>query len=219
MGKDTKKLVIIGAGGHSNAIISSLNEEQFNSVIGYVDIKENKNLSKEIKYLGNDRDFSNNHSPNNLELIIGLSYVGNKIDLSLRIKIINFYKLKRYKFISIISPYSYISHEAKIGKGVYIAPGSKIIANAKISNFCLINTGAIIEHDVSLGENVQVSSGSVLCGDIIIGDNTFIGAGSVLRDGINIVGNTIIGMGSVVTKNITESGIYAGNPAKLMKSF
>jgi acetyltransferase-like isoleucine patch superfamily enzyme len=27
----------------------------------------------------------------------------------------------------------------------------------------------------------------------------------------------VIGAGSVVTKNITESGIYAGNPARLLR--
>ena len=31
---------------------------------------------------------------------------------------------------------------------------------------------------------------------------------------VNICDNVVVGAGSVVTKDITESGIYAGNPAR-----
>ena len=43
----------------------------------------------------------------------------------------------------------------------------------------------------------------------------FIGTGSLIRDGITIADDVIIGMGSVVTKDLTKSGIYFGNPAKI----
>ena len=37
---------------------------------------------------------------------------------------------------------------------------------------------------------------------------------AILRDGISIASSSFIGAGSVVTSDITESGLYYGNPAK-----
>ena len=34
---------------------------------------------------------------------------------------------------------------------------------------------------------------------------------------VNICDNVVIGAGAVVTKNITEPGVYVGNPAKKIR--
>ena len=49
-----------------------------------------------------------------------------------------------------------------------------------------------------------------------IGDNVSIGSNSTILP-IKICDNVVIGAGSVVTKDIKESGIYAGNPARKIK--
>lgn len=54
---------------------------------------------------------------------------------------------------------------------------------------------------------------------IIIGDNVYIGVNSIILPGVLIEDNVIIGAGSVVTKNIPKGSVYAGNPAKFIKSF
>jgi len=127
---------------------------------------------------------------------------------------VEFYLNKGFNFGTIVSTDAYVSKDAEIGKGSFIAPGVKIISNAIISSCCSINTGAIIEHDTFLQSNVQISPGSIICGGVTIGENTFIGAGSIIRDGLSIANNSIIGMGSVVTRSIDISGVYYGNPLK-----
>ena len=53
---------------------------------------------------------------------------------------------------------------------------------------------------------------------IIIGNDVWIGAGVCIVDGVTIGDGSIIGAGSIVTKNIPEMSIYAGNPAKKIRS-
>ncbi|MDX9931206.1 MAG: NeuD/PglB/VioB family sugar acetyltransferase [Bacteroidales bacterium] len=214
MGIIEKKIVLIGSGGHANAILSALSTNQRKRVIGYVDLHENSVFSTQVKYLGTDTQLIKKFSPASIELILGVSYIGNKVDLRIRKRIINFFTENKYNFLIAVSPNSYISKEAKIDEGTFIAPGVKVISNAKISRFCSINTGAIIEHDVILLNNVQISPGVIVCGGVNIGENTFIGAGAIIRDGVSITSDTIIGMGCVVVKNINESGVYIGNPIK-----
>lgn len=55
-------------------------------------------------------------------------------------------------------------------------------------------------------------------GDIVIGNDVWIGTRVVVLQGVHIADGCIVGAGSVVTKSLTEPyGIYAGNPAKLIR--
>lgn len=81
----------------------------------------------------------------------------------------------------------------RIGSDVTLAPNVHILA-----------------HDASLKRHL----GIVRIGGVSIGNEVFIGAGSIVMPGVNIADRVIVGAGSVVTKDLEQSGIYAGNPAR-----
>ena len=49
-----------------------------------------------------------------------------------------------------------------------------------------------------------------------LGDNVSIGNNATILP-VDLVSKTVIGAGSVVTKDIIEPGVYAGNPAWLIR--
>lgn len=51
-----------------------------------------------------------------------------------------------------------------------------------------------------------------------IGNDVWIGEGTYIKAGVKIGNGVIIGMGSIVTKDIPSYTIYAGNPAKFIRS-
>lgn len=55
-------------------------------------------------------------------------------------------------------------------------------------------------------------------GHIEIGEHAFIGSGTIITGDVKIGKGAIIGAGSVVTKSVGEYEIWAGNPAKFIKS-
>lgn len=55
-------------------------------------------------------------------------------------------------------------------------------------------------------------------GKIDIGDNVHIGINSIIMPNVKIGNNVIIGAGSIVTKNVESNSIYAGVPAKKIRS-
>jgi len=56
------------------------------------------------------------------------------------------------------------------------------------------------------------------CAPVIIERDAFIGAHSTILKGVTIGEGAIVGAGSVVTKSIPKNEIWAGNPAKFIKS-
>jgi len=53
---------------------------------------------------------------------------------------------------------------------------------------------------------------------IIVGDNVYFGVNTIVLPGVIIGSNCIIGAGSVVTKDIPDNSVFAGVPAKYIKS-
>lgn len=56
------------------------------------------------------------------------------------------------------------------------------------------------------------------CRDVVIEDDVFIGAHSIILKGVTIGEGSIIGAGSVVSKSVPKNEIWAGNPARFIKS-
>lgn len=71
-----------------------------------------------------------------------------------------------------------------------------------------------IGHQVMIGNHCLILTHSMIGGSSHIGNNTRISIGSCINSGISIGSNVLIGMGSVVTKNIGDSLVAYGVPAK-----
>ena len=89
-------------------------------------------------------------------------------------------------------------------------------AGASVGRHCIINTAANVEHDVTVADGAHVSTGAMLNGESHVGARAFVGSGAVLAQCVAVGAGSVIGAGSVVTVSLTEPGIYAGNPARLI---
>ena len=104
----------------------------------------------------------------------------------------------------------------KIGKNVFI--NANMLAMAR--------GGITIEDDVQIAGNVSLLTNNhdpydrmiLPCKPILIKRGAWIGANVVVLRGISIGKHAIVGAGSVVTKDIPESMIAVGSPAKVIRS-
>jgi len=74
-----------------------------------------------------------------------------------------------------------------------------------------------IGHNCRVGSNNVFAAGVILNGGVYTGTNCWFGSGAIVKHYITITDNVVIGHGAVVTKDIKESGIYVGNPARFLK--
>jgi len=120
-----------------------------------------------------------------------------------------------YEFVPHIGNVELMDH-VEIGNNVCIdraVLGSTLIGeNVKIDN--LVH----IAHGVQIGENSLIIANAMIAGSVTIGKNVWVAPSSSIIQKIDIKDNSLIGMGSVVIKEVSESIIVAGNPAKKIKS-
>ena len=77
---------------------------------------------------------------------------------------------------------------------------------------------SVITHSYNYDPNENIKDQSMYSKDVSIGDGAWIGAYSVIMPGVKIGKGAIIGVHSMVNKNIPDNEIWAGIPAKKIKS-
>lgn len=121
------------------------------------------------------------------------------------------------KYKTIIHPNAIISKWVEIGEGSVVTAGTIITCNIKIGKHAHLNLCTTIGHDCVIGDFFTTAPGVNISGNCKFGDNVYIGTNACVKQGVQICNNVTIGMGGVVIKNITEKGVYIGNPVKVLQ--
>lgn len=113
-----------------------------------------------------------------------------------------------------VGPFVEIQKNSVIGERTKIQSHTFICEYVTIGNDCFVGHGVMFAND--LFKNGKPDENPDSWGRTIIADNVTIGSNATVLS-VNICSGVVIGAGSVVTKDITEKGIYAGNPAKKLR--
>ncbi len=121
----------------------------------------------------------------------------------------------------------------EIGDNTFIGPFVEIQKDVKIGKNCKVQSHSFICELVTIGDNTVIAHGVMFINDLFatggpangdknlwksttIGSSVSIGSNATILP-VSICDNVVIGAGSVVTRDIQESGIYVGNPAKKIR--
>jgi acetyltransferase-like isoleucine patch superfamily enzyme len=134
------------------------------------------------------------------------------------------------KNVTIVEPSNI--YECNLGDDCFVGPFVEIQKDVTIGNNCRIQSHSFICSLVSMGNNCFVGHGAIFLNDLFtnggpagnpslwkkttIGNNVYFGSNSTILP-VSICDNVVIGAGAVVTKNITNPGVYAGNPARKLR--
>jgi len=119
-----------------------------------------------------------------------------------------------------------------IGDKSFIGPFVEIQKGVIIGKRCRIQSHSFICELVTIGDDCFVSHGAMFINDRFdrggpadtrevwratkIGNRVSIGTNATILP-VTICDRAVIGAGAVVTKDITTPGVYAGNPARLLR--
>lgn len=204
-------VVLIGYGGHGYVAADILLQSGHN-IPGYCDSECKQSNPYHLAWLGaEDAFFSDQDNCTSYSAFIS---IGNGI---IREKVFRSLQSKNVNIINAQHPTAVIAGNCNLGKGIFIAANATINPLCAIGDGVICNTSISIDHECVVGSFTHICPGSVLCGNVTVGNRCFIGARSVVIPGVRIADNVVIGAGSSVVRDITEAGVYAGSPAKLLK--
>jgi len=193
----SKKLAIIGAGGHGKVVgeIAMLN--QYDTIDFFDDkISEIKNFP--FKIIGNLRLLKKNlKNYDNFFIAIG--------DNKIRYDKISWLKKEKNNIVSLIHPKSTVSQFSSIGKGSCVMANAVVNPGTFIKEGVIINTSSSIDHDCLIEDYAHISPNCSLSGNVSVGKFTHLGTGTSIHPGIKIGKNVKVGIGSKIYKDIIDN--------------
>lgn len=124
-------------------------------------------------------------------------------------------------------------YACEIGDGCFIGPFVEIQRNVKVGARSRVQSHSFLCEKVTVGEDCFIGHGVMTINDTFegggpsydegdwqatrIGNRVSIGSHSTLLP-VAICDDVVIGAGSVVTRDIEAPGVYAGNPARFLRS-
>jgi acetyltransferase-like isoleucine patch superfamily enzyme len=115
---------------------------------------------------------------------------------------------------SFVGPFTEIQKDVSIGERCKIQSHSFICSLVTIGNDCFIGHGVMFIND--LFDELKPARDQAKWQPTHIGNHVSIGSNATILP-VRICDHVVIGAGAVVTKDITESGVYAGNPARKIR--
>lgn len=119
-------------------------------------------------------------------------------------------------------------YECRIGDNAFIGPFVEVQRGAVIGKRTRIQSHSFVCELVTIGDDCFIGHGVMFINDLFsdggpaasaanwkptcIGNHVSIGSNATILP-VTICDHVVIGAGAVVTKNITEPGVYVGNPA------
>jgi acetyltransferase-like isoleucine patch superfamily enzyme len=124
-------------------------------------------------------------------------------------------------------------YECEIGDECFIGPFVEIQKGARIGARTRIQSHSFVCELVTIGADCVVAHGVMFINDPYkgggpargkrelwkptrVGDHVSIGSNATILP-VSICDHAVIGAGAVVTRDIVESGVYAGNPARKLR--
>lgn len=199
----SKKIVIIGAGGHGKVVANIAKLNDYKEILFLDD-----SGTKDANIVGTTEDIVN-YKDYDFIVAIGNNQIRKKFTDNLF--------EQSFKVVNLIHPTAVIDETVMIGLGSVVMANAVINAYAKLGKGCIVNTSATVDHDDVIEDYVHICPGVHIAGTTTIGYEAWIGIGASVINNVSIAPKCMIGAGTVVVRDIVESGTYVGITARRIK--
>lgn len=213
-----KKIILFPYGGNARealAAIHDINKKALHwDVVGFIDDEPSTHgqQSQGIKVIGG-REALKKHENAHV-----LAVPGNSKDFKNRKRIIDSLKVEPRQWATVIHPSAIIATDAVIGENCLIMGHVVISSGVKLGSHCIILPNTVISHDVVIEEYCCIGSNVSVSGYVHIKAESYIGSGVSIKERIKVGQQALIGIGSTVIRDVPDSKVVVGNPAKEIRS-
>jgi sugar O-acyltransferase (sialic acid O-acetyltransferase NeuD family) len=144
--------------------------------------------------------------------------VGNPRDYRSRQRIVQRLGLPGERYATVVHPSAEIGAGSVVGPGSVLLAGTVLSADVTVGSHVTVMPQVVLTHDDQVGDYATIASGVRLGGGVVVDRGAYVGAGALVREGVKVGAWSLIGMGSVVLRDVPPDEIWAGNPARKLRS-
>ena len=197
------EVVVIGAGGHAKAVISTLQAAGHRVVAVYDD--DQARWGSEILGVPVRGPVA---AAGEAGAASGVVAIGGN---ALRKKIAGRVRLR---WLTVVHPAAWVAPDAQLGAGTVVFAGAIIQPGCVVGQHVIINTGATIDHDCMIADWAHLAPGVRLAGHVGVGEGAFLGIGCSAIPARKIGAWTTVGAGAVVVRDLVDDVVAYGVPAR-----
>ena len=123
------------------------------------------------------------------------------------------YPVARY-----VSPQAFVDPSASIGENCMVLPGAIVEPYVRIEANCFVNSGAIVTHHARIEAHTIVAAGALIGGHSEVGEASLVGFHATVGELVVLGEETLVAAGSVLLESTQPHTMYAGAPAKAIRT-
>jgi sugar O-acyltransferase (sialic acid O-acetyltransferase NeuD family) len=212
---DTKRIVILGAGGHAQVIADIL--------------MQSGTAGARVQPVG----FLDDNAALHGELILGLPVLGPIALLTdvphdaviigiganrTRRALYERLRAAGETFAVAVHPAAVVAAGGRIGGGTSVGARAVISPGSVIGENVILNTGCIVEHHSRIGDHAHIAPGATLGGGVSIGTGTLVGIGATVMPQRTTGNWSTLGAGALLHNDLRDHTIAVGVPARAHKN-
>jgi sugar O-acyltransferase (sialic acid O-acetyltransferase NeuD family) len=210
----TPPLVIWGAGEHALVVADIVRQRAEYRLIGWiddVDTTRHGSLLSGLPILGGREqlDRLREQGVAHLALAVGRCEA--------RLRLADVARAAGFALPALAHPRAIVGTDVAVGDGAVVRAGAILDVAAEIGAVVMI-APAVVSHHVVLEDGVLVGGGCSLGGGARVGRGSLIGTGATVAPHVRIGRGSLIGAGAVVTRDIPDSVVAYGTPARVIRA-
>jgi sugar O-acyltransferase (sialic acid O-acetyltransferase NeuD family) len=207
----TRRVLILGAGGHGRVVLDILLHDGRSEVVGFLDNNTDIHGRRVdgIPVLGSLDDLPALVEQHTIDgAIVAIGDNGIRRGLARRIDTAG------VDLISAVHPSATVARNAMLGRNVVVAAGAIVCAHCQVGNSVILNTGCIVDHQTMIGEGSHICPGVRIAGRVKVEPGVFVGIGATVIPKITLGCEAIVGAGAVVIDDVPSLATVVGVPAR-----
>lgn len=214
--KINNRFVILGTNGHGLAALDAAREMGDCEFVGWLDsFRSSGEVVANAPILGHPDQLAELMVKHNFgKLFIAVSHNYTRYEIATKLQKMT----PQLEFLTIKHPRSIISTTAKIGDGSLIMAGAVIATGCTVGEQCIVDLNSVLDHDSEMRPYASLLPSCTTGGDVTVGSCVCVCLGTVISHRLTIGDHAFIGAGSVVLKDVPESTIAYGFPAKSIRT-
>jgi sugar O-acyltransferase (sialic acid O-acetyltransferase NeuD family) len=144
--------------------------------------------------------------------------IGNPRDYAARSRIVRRLALPPERYATIVHPTVAVGAGSEVGPGSVLLAHVALTADVRVGAHVAVMPQVVLTHDGAVADFATIASGVRVGGGALIERGAYLGAGALIREGLTVGEWSLVGMGSVVLSDVPAGQVWAGSPARFLRT-